>query len=168
MGWADAGGSKWNVRTDGMLEPLHHLTEGVVRVFGWENNQPKMVNLGASSALTFDVPSGPPPPPPPHHHDTPPPSPPPPPPHDDDDDDDDVDVGAIVGITIALGMRVMDMCPNTALSLSLCLSLFFSLFLSFAFSLASSLSFSRSLSPGHCLGDCRARVCAHTHVCALL
>ena len=65
MGWADAGGSKWNVRTDGMLEPLHHLTEGVVRVFGWENNQPKLVNLGASSALTFDVPSGPPPPPPP-------------------------------------------------------------------------------------------------------
>ena len=100
VGWADAGGSKWNVRTDGMLEPLHHLTEGVVRVFGWENNQPKLVNLGASSALTFDVPSGPPPPPPPHHHDPPPPSPPPPPPHDDDDDDDDVDVGAIVGITI--------------------------------------------------------------------
>ena len=65
VGWADAGGSKWNVRTDGMLEPLHHLTEGVVRVIGWENNQPKLVNLGASSALTFDVPSGPPPPPPP-------------------------------------------------------------------------------------------------------
>ena len=147
VGWADAGGSKWNVRTDGMLEPLHHLTEGVVRVFGWENNQPKMVNLGASSALTFTL--G-------YHHDPPPPSP--------------LDVGAIVGITITLGMRVMDMGPNTALSLSLslCLSLFFSLFLSFAFSLAPSLSFSCSLSPGHCLGDCRARVCAHTHVCALL
>ena len=143
VGWADAGGSKWNVRTDGMLEPLHHLTEGVVvRVFGWENNQPKMVNLGASSALTFDVNYTAPPPPPP------PPSPPPPPPHDDDDDD--VDVGAIVGITIALGMRVMDMGPNTALSLSLSVSLFlsFSLFRFFSrvFSLFLSLSFSWSLS----------------------
>jgi len=131
VGWADAGGSKWNVRTDGMLEPLHHLTEGVVRVFGWENNQPKMVNLGASSALTFTL--G-------YHHDPPPPSP--------------LDVGAIVGITITLGMRVMDMGPNTALSLSLSLSLFFSLFLSFSlfrffsrvFSLFLSLSFSWSLS----------------------